>query len=406
MTFVRTVLGDIDAVRARCHVRPRAPRHRRRPAGRAGSRLPPRRRRPDDGASWRDAAAAGLAVGGRRDAGRLRPKSREARRAVAPDRRPHRRRDRPPPRAVLRPGALEPTSRRGRARRPVRRRHRGRHRRARLPGGRVVRRTERPGRRRQGRRQRGRPSARDLPLFAAAAAAHRRTGAPILTHCEAGTGAIEQVRAPHRCSASRLRHISLSHVDKVVDRGYHREIARRPAPSSTTTRSFRWGDADNGTLRLLEWVVEDSSLRSGRRSAWTPPGRATTGSYGGSPGLAWLLDDFSDAYARSAACDASIRQRLFVDNPARAFAFAEVDWMSHEELLDQRRRVARAPGLVRAPGSRPPQRGEFGPADLAEMLDDAVDLAIRDQEDGGDRRHQRRRDAAGRLLHRRVLLAT
>jgi 5-methyltetrahydropteroyltriglutamate--homocysteine methyltransferase len=29
------------------------------------------------------------------------------------------------------------------------------------------------------------------------------------------------------------------------------------------------------------------------------------------------------------------------------------------------------------------QRGEFGPADLAEMLDDAVDLAIRDQEEAG-----------------------
>jgi 5-methyltetrahydropteroyltriglutamate--homocysteine methyltransferase len=29
------------------------------------------------------------------------------------------------------------------------------------------------------------------------------------------------------------------------------------------------------------------------------------------------------------------------------------------------------------------QRGEFGPADLAEMLDDAVDLAIRDQESAG-----------------------
>jgi 5-methyltetrahydropteroyltriglutamate--homocysteine methyltransferase len=29
------------------------------------------------------------------------------------------------------------------------------------------------------------------------------------------------------------------------------------------------------------------------------------------------------------------------------------------------------------------QRGEFGPADLAEMLDDAVDLALRDQESAG-----------------------
>ena len=49
------------------------------------------------------------------------------------------------------------------------------------------------------------------------------------------------------------------------------------------------------------------------------------------------------------------------------------------------------------------ERGEFGPADLAEMLDDAVDLAIRDQEDAGIDVDQRRRDAPGRLLHGRVL---
>ena len=34
-------------------------------------------------------------------------------------------------------------------------------------------------------------------------------------------------------------------------------------------------------------------------------------------------------------------------------------------------------------GIAPAERGEFGPADLAEMLDDAVDLALRDQEEAG-----------------------
>ena len=43
----------------------------------------------------------------RRDAGRRGPEPRQARRAVAADRRPHRRADRPPPRAVLRAVALE-----------------------------------------------------------------------------------------------------------------------------------------------------------------------------------------------------------------------------------------------------------------------------------------------------------
>ena len=37
-------------------------------------------------------------------------------------------------------------------------------------------------------------SPRDRRVFEAAAETHRRTGAPILTHCEDGTGALEQVR--------------------------------------------------------------------------------------------------------------------------------------------------------------------------------------------------------------------
>ena len=36
------------------------------------------------------------------------------------------------------------------------------------------------------------PSDRDVPIFRAAAAAHQRTGVPVHTHCEAGTGALEQ----------------------------------------------------------------------------------------------------------------------------------------------------------------------------------------------------------------------
>ena len=54
--------------------------------------------------------------------------------------------------------------------------------------------------------------------MAAAAEAHARTDAPILTHCEHGTGALEQVKllTDLGCAPG---HIALSHVDKVVVRG-------------------------------------------------------------------------------------------------------------------------------------------------------------------------------------------
>ena len=62
----------------------------------------------------------------------------------------------------------------------------------------------------------GGPSERDRRVFAAAAEAHRRTGVPILTHCEDGTGAIQQLRLLDELGVD-LGHVGLSHVDKIVD---------------------------------------------------------------------------------------------------------------------------------------------------------------------------------------------
>jgi phosphotriesterase-related protein len=164
----------------------------------------------------------------------------------------------------------------------------------------------------------GGPSPRDVPIFRAAAAAHRRTGVPIHTHCEAGTGALEQIRLLADAGVPADR-ISLAHVDKVVDRGYHRELAATGA-SAVYDQAFRWGDRPNGTIQLLEWAAEDDRLERvmlGLDAARQGYLRA----FGGSPGLAFLLREFA-ATMESAGLDAAIRKRLFVDNPARAFAFA------------------------------------------------------------------------------------
>jgi predicted metal-dependent phosphotriesterase family hydrolase len=163
----------------------------------------------------------------------------------------------------------------------------------------------------------GGPSARDRVVFEAAAATHRRTGAPILTHCEAGTGALEQVELLRDLGVDPA-HVVLSHVDKVVDRGYHRDLLSTGA-FAEYDGSFRWGDRPNGTLQLLTWMAEAGRLdqltlgmdaaRQGYYSV-----------YGGSPGLSWLLDGFSTAMD-GVGLDATARRRLFVSNPARAFAF-------------------------------------------------------------------------------------
>ena len=164
----------------------------------------------------------------------------------------------------------------------------------------------------------GGPSARDLPAFRAAAIAHHATGAPIHTHCEAGTGGLEQIRTLRDLGVPAVR-ISLSHVDKVVDRGYHESILATGV-FVVYDGAFRWGDRPNGTLQLLEWAAEDGLL--GQVMLGLDAARqGYLAAYGGSPGLTFLLEGFRQAMD-GRGLDASIRQRVFVDNPARAFAFA------------------------------------------------------------------------------------
>jgi len=164
----------------------------------------------------------------------------------------------------------------------------------------------------------GGPSARDARIFAAAGIAQARTGAPILTHCEAGTGGLEQIALLERHGA-RATGIALSHVDKVVDRGYHRELAAAGA-TLEYDQSFRWGERENGTLRLIAWAAEDGHLDrvvlgmdAARRGYWAV--------HGGAPGMAWLLGPFSERMRAIGLDDASIA-RLFVTNPARVYTFA------------------------------------------------------------------------------------
>jgi len=163
----------------------------------------------------------------------------------------------------------------------------------------------------------GGPSPRDRRVFEAAAQAHRRTGAPILTHCEGGTGALEQVALLGGLGVSPAN-VELSHVDKVVDRGYHRELLATGA-FAEYDQSFRWGDRPNGTVQLIEWMAEDGfadrivvGMDAARRGYYRV--------HGGAPGLAWLLDGFCRLLA-AAGIDDAIRERLFVTNPARYLAF-------------------------------------------------------------------------------------
>jgi phosphotriesterase-related protein len=158
---------------------------------------------------------------------------------------------------------------------------------------------------------------RDEKVFAAAGMAQQQTGCPILTHCEGGTGALEQVEWLVRHGADPA-HVVLSHVDKVVDRAYLRDIAASGARVEYD-QGFRWGEQENGTLQLLEWAAEDGllghitlGLDAARQGYWTQ--------FGGTPGWTYLLGAFSDLMRERGLGDAELHT-LLVDAPAGAYTF-------------------------------------------------------------------------------------
>lgn len=165
----------------------------------------------------------------------------------------------------------------------------------------------------------GGPSVRDTRIFEAAAIAQRVTGCPILTHCENGTGALEQVELL-TAHGARLDHVALSHVDKIVDHGFQRELFATGVVVEYD-QGFRWKDTPNGTLQLLDWAAQDGHLDqvvlgmdAARQGYWT--------TYGGGPGLTFLLGAFA-AQMRERGLGERELAALFVDNPAGVYGFLE-----------------------------------------------------------------------------------
>lgn len=153
-------------------------------------------------------------------------------------------------------------------------------------------------------------------VFEAAAMAHRKTGAPILTHTEQGELGLEQVAmlAQHGVD---LHHVVLSHLDRKPDIAYHREILSSGVRVEYDS-AFRWKSAQNPTLDLVEKLLPEFpeqimlGMDAARPAYWT--------SYGGSPGLTWLLNDFTKMMRSRGITDA-LWNRVFITNPASTYQF-------------------------------------------------------------------------------------
>lgn len=157
-------------------------------------------------------------------------------------------------------------------------------------------------------------------VFEAAAAAHRATGCPILTHTEQGTAALDQVECL-RDDGVDLGHVCLSHTDRQPDAGYHREILSSGVRVEFDS-AFRWkGRADNPTLSLIVSLWPDFSgqimlgMDAAKAAYWKV--------YGGAPGMNYLIEDFAVQLRREGFRQQDL-DRIFVHTPADTFRFGVV----------------------------------------------------------------------------------
>lgn len=157
------------------------------------------------------------------------------------------------------------------------------------------------------------PSNRELRLFEAAAIAQKATGAPILTHCEHGKGALQQLDILRNLDIDFSR-VVMSHTDKEPDFAYHRELLSSGI-NLEYDQSLRQIDLENSTSALLTAEMIDLGFGGqimlgtdgARRSLWT--------ALGGSPGLAALYQNWSDKLLEVGITQEQI-ELMFVTNPA------------------------------------------------------------------------------------------
>ena len=147
---------------------------------------------------------------------------------------------------------------------------------------------------------------------------HRRTGAPVLTHCEEGHGPLEQLELLRELRMP-LDRVVLSHTDKVPDTALHKELLSAGVNLEYDQALRQAAHPSPATARLLADMISAGFLAQlmlgtdgARRTLWT--------SLGGDPGLAWLLTGFADVLDAHGV-DAAARHTLLVDNPARLLSF-------------------------------------------------------------------------------------
>ncbi|MEE9437961.1 MAG: aryldialkylphosphatase [Saprospiraceae bacterium] len=156
-------------------------------------------------------------------------------------------------------------------------------------------------------------------IFRAVVNAHLETGAPILTHSNFGNQALEQAKLFDKLGAD-MNHVVLSHVDRYKDLNYQRKVLDTGVRIEYDS-VFRWKKGDkNWTLFFLENLLEQYpdqitlGMDMAKNAYWK--------SYGGSPGLTYLIDEIPD-FLKSKNLE-KYYQNLFFENPKLLYSFSDI----------------------------------------------------------------------------------
>jgi phosphotriesterase-related protein len=154
-------------------------------------------------------------------------------------------------------------------------------------------------------------------VFNAAARAHKATGSPVITHTELSAFGKEQADYLIN-NGVKPESIIISHMDRKIYTQKNIELARLGVfLEYDTIARFRY-HSDDDEVSLIKTMIDHGY--EGQILLGLDLTRERYRSYGGSPGLEYLLTDFIPMLKKAGIKSGSI-ERIMVDNPKRALAF-------------------------------------------------------------------------------------
>jgi 5-phospho-D-xylono-1,4-lactonase len=166
-------------------------------------------------------------------------------------------------------------------------------------------------------------------VIRAAGVAYKETGAPVSTHTQAGSYALEQIELLRKAGIPPKR-VLVGHLDRRLDWEYHRAIARTGVYLGFDQIGKEKYAPDSARIAMIQRLIDAGHqkqiLLSGdlaRKSNWPAYG------FGYGPGLTHLLWAFVPRLLRVGISEEGV-QTLLIENPARFLAFGTGREQEHE----------------------------------------------------------------------------